>query len=60
MSQLLIKNFFFRFKKGRTDGARVNVLNPTDKLLSFYYEDAKTLYEVFKKGKQLSSTWDSF
>jgi len=40
---------------GRTDGARVNVLNPTDKLLSFYYEDAKTLYEVFKKGKQLSN-----
>lgn len=43
------------FLKGRTDGARVNVLNPTDKLLSFYYEDAKTLYEVFKKGQVLSS-----
>lgn len=41
--------------EGRTDGARVNVLNPNDKLLSFYYEDAKTLYEVFKKGHQLSS-----
>lgn len=41
--------------EGRSDGARMNVLNPDGKLLSYYYEDAKTLYEVFKKGQQLSS-----
>lgn len=40
---------------GRTDGARVNVLNPSDKLISFFYEDAKTLYELFKKGQEISN-----
>ncbi len=43
------------FKKGRTDGARISNLNETDKLFTYYYEDGKTLYELFLKGKQLSS-----
>lgn len=43
---------------GRTDGARISVLNKTDKLFSYYYEDAKTLYEVFLKAKKLSNDGD--
>ena len=44
--------------KGRTDGARISTLNKTDKLFNFYYEDAKTLYEVFLKGGKLSSKFN--
>ena len=41
--------------EGRVDGARISTLNETDNLLSYYYPDAKTLYELFLKGKEVSS-----
>jgi hypothetical protein len=42
--------------ENRTDGARMNVLIKEDnKLLAYYYEDVRTLYDLFKKGEQLSS-----
>lgn len=43
---------------GRTDGARISTLNKTDKLFSYYYEDAKTLYEFFLKARKLSNDGD--
>jgi len=43
---------------GRTDGARISCLNETDKLFTNYYEDGKTLYEIFLKGKELSNDGD--
>jgi len=43
---------------GRTDGARISVLNKTDKLFSYYYEDAKTLHEIFLKATKLSNDGD--
>lgn len=44
--------------EGRTDGARITNLNKTDKLVSYYYEDAKTLYELAIKAKKLSNDGD--
>lgn len=41
--------------QGRTDGARICSLNENDKLISYYHDDGKTLYELLKKGKQLSN-----
>ena len=47
-------------KKGRTDGARILNINQTDKLLSHYYDDAKTLYELFLKAAKMSSKISNF
>lgn len=41
--------------KGRNDGARISNLNKTDNLISYYYEDGKTLYEIFLKGQAFSN-----
>lgn len=41
--------------KGSTQGERISTMNKTDKLFSYYYEDATTLYGLFLKGRQLSS-----
>ncbi|CAF0748103.1 unnamed protein product [Brachionus calyciflorus] len=41
--------------QGRTDGARICTLNESEKLVSYYYEDGKTLYDLFKKGEKLSN-----
>jgi len=52
---------FFDFKnqtrlvEGRKDGARISSINHTDLLPTNYYADVKTLYEVFLKGKEISS-----
>lgn len=47
-----------RLCANRTDGARISTLNKTDKLFNYFYEDTKTLYEVFLKGKELSNDGD--
>ncbi|XP_061491980.1 long-chain-fatty-acid--CoA ligase 5 [Rhineura floridana] len=39
---------------GTKGGARRSALMPEDKLLSYYFEDAKTLYECFKRGRYIS------
>ncbi|XP_048361305.1 long-chain-fatty-acid--CoA ligase 5 [Sphaerodactylus townsendi] len=39
---------------GTEGGARRSALIPEGKLLSYYYEDAKTLYECFKRGRYVS------
>ncbi|XP_060097656.1 long-chain-fatty-acid--CoA ligase 5 isoform X2 [Heteronotia binoei] len=39
---------------GTEGGARRSALAPEGKLLSYYYEDAKTLYECFKRGRYVS------
>ncbi|XP_077205840.1 long-chain-fatty-acid--CoA ligase 5 [Paroedura picta] len=39
---------------GTEGGARRSALVPEGKLLSYYYEDAKTLYECFKRGRYVS------
>ncbi|XP_072559777.1 long-chain-fatty-acid--CoA ligase 5 isoform X1 [Paramormyrops kingsleyae] len=39
---------------GIRDGARKNTLLKDDKLVSYYYEDAKTLYEIFQRGLHAS------
>lgn len=44
--------------EGRTDGARISNLNKTDKLFSYYYEDATTLHEIFLKAVKLSNDGD--
>lgn len=44
--------------EGRTDGARISNLNETDKLFSYYYEDAKTLHEIFLKARKISNDGD--
>jgi long-chain acyl-CoA synthetase len=44
--------------QGRTDGARISTLNKTDKLFSYYYEDAMTLHELFIKARKLSDDGD--
>ncbi|XP_032825368.2 long-chain-fatty-acid--CoA ligase 1-like isoform X3 [Petromyzon marinus] len=36
------------------DGVRRSALLKKDKLLEFYYEDAKTMYEVFHRGMRVS------
>lgn len=38
----------------------INSLNKTDKLNSFYYEDAKTMYELFLRGQKKSSNESTF
>lgn len=43
---------------GRTDGARISTMNKTDKLYSYYYEDAQTLYELTLKARKLSNDGD--
>lgn len=35
-------------------GARRSALLKDDTLMSYYYEDAKTLYEVFMRGVRVS------
>lgn len=35
--------------------ARRSVLNDSDELLSHYYSDAQTMYEVFQRGLRVSS-----
>lgn len=44
--------------EGRTDGARISNMNKTDKLFSYYYEDATTLYDLFLKARKLSNDGD--
>nr|XP_056705269.1 long-chain-fatty-acid--CoA ligase 5 [Euleptes europaea] len=39
---------------GTEGGARRSALIPEGKLLSYYHEDAKTLYECFKRGRYVS------
>ncbi|KAH0623748.1 hypothetical protein JD844_006845 [Phrynosoma platyrhinos] len=39
---------------GIEGGARRSALVPEGKLLSYYYEDAKTLYETFRRGRYVS------
>ncbi|XP_063163226.1 long-chain-fatty-acid--CoA ligase 5 [Candoia aspera] len=39
---------------GTEGGARRSMLVPEGKLLSYYYEDAKTLYEGFRRGRYVS------
>ncbi|XP_003223478.1 long-chain-fatty-acid--CoA ligase 5 [Anolis carolinensis] len=39
---------------GTEGGARRSALVPEGKLLSYYYEDAKTLYESFRRGRYVS------
>ncbi|KAF7253888.1 Long-chain-fatty-acid--CoA ligase 5 [Varanus komodoensis] len=39
---------------GTEGGARRSVLMPEGKLLSYYYDDAKTLYESFRRGRYVS------
>ncbi|XP_006630837.3 long-chain-fatty-acid--CoA ligase 5 [Lepisosteus oculatus] len=39
---------------GIKDGARRSALLKDDKLMSYYYEDARTLYEVFQRGLHVS------
>ncbi|KAL0984444.1 hypothetical protein UPYG_G00141630, partial [Umbra pygmaea] len=39
---------------GVKDGARKSTLQEDDNLVSYYYEDARTLYEVFQRGLQVS------
>lgn len=41
-----------------TDGARISNMNKTDKLFSNYYEDVKTLYDNFVKGRKISDDGD--
>jgi len=41
-----------------SNGARISCLNKTDKLFSYYYEDATTLYELFLKAQKLSNDGD--
>lgn len=43
---------------GSTQGERISTMNKTDKLFSYYYEDATTLYGLFLKGRQLSNDGD--
>lgn len=44
--------------EGRTDGARVSIMNKTDKLLTYYYDDVKTLHEVFIRAEKSSNDGD--
>lgn len=39
---------------GTQGGARRCALSKDDKLMSYYYEDAKTLYEIFQRGRRVS------
>ncbi|XP_029466240.1 long-chain-fatty-acid--CoA ligase 5 [Rhinatrema bivittatum] len=39
---------------GTQGGGRRSPLLKTDKLMAYYYEDAKTLYEVFQRGLRVS------
>nr|XP_033798226.1 long-chain-fatty-acid--CoA ligase 5 [Geotrypetes seraphini]XP_033798227.1 long-chain-fatty-acid--CoA ligase 5 [Geotrypetes seraphini] len=39
---------------GIQDGARRSALLKNDKLMAYYYEDARTLYEVFQRGLRVS------
>ncbi|XP_077114152.1 long-chain-fatty-acid--CoA ligase 5 [Ranitomeya variabilis] len=43
---------------GTQGGARRCALLKDDSLMSYYYEDAKTLYEVFKRGIRVSGNGD--
>ncbi|KAG9473334.1 hypothetical protein GDO78_018281 [Eleutherodactylus coqui] len=43
---------------GTQGGARRSALLKDDTLLSYYYEDAKTLYEVFMRGLRVSGNGD--
>ncbi len=44
-----------RLVGSRIDGARISSMNPTDQTLTYHYPDAQTLYEIFLKGKEISS-----
>lgn len=44
-----------RILKGRSDGARISSWNENDSLISSCFEDGKTLYELFLRGKRVSS-----
>lgn len=37
------------------DGARINVLNKSDELVSYFYPNVRTLHDLFVKGQELSS-----
>ena len=37
------------------EGARVSTMSETDEPLRYFYEDGKTLYELFRKAEKLSS-----
>lgn len=39
---------------GIRDGARKNAMIEDDNLMSYYHDDARTLYEVFQRGLQVS------
>jgi len=47
-----------RLVKGRKDGARVSTMSKSDELLSYHYDDAKTMYELFLKAQQISKNGD--
>jgi long-chain acyl-CoA synthetase len=38
-----------------TNGARISTMSETDEPLRFFYDDAKTLYELFRKAEKLSN-----
>lgn len=44
-----------REMEGRVDNARINTMNKSDELHSFFYPDCQTLHQVFLKGKKLSN-----
>lgn len=40
------------------DGARKTaLLEDNNNLMSYYYSDAKTLYEIFQRGLKVSGDW---
>ncbi|XP_005996309.1 long-chain-fatty-acid--CoA ligase 5 [Latimeria chalumnae] len=39
---------------GLKEGARRSALLKSDKLISYYYDDARTLYEIFQRGLHIS------
>ncbi|CDQ63601.1 unnamed protein product [Oncorhynchus mykiss] len=39
---------------GVKDGARKSALQEDDNLMSYFHDDARTLYEVFQRGLQVS------
>ena len=42
------------FKTQDSDGARISTMSEQDEPLKFFYEDGKTLYELFRKAEKLS------
>jgi hypothetical protein len=39
----------------KSDGARISNVNKSNKLISHYFDEAKTLYELFLRALKVSS-----